>query len=104
MPIADGSNYQQKTKSRETLLHLAAHFNSTDIVWSLADNGAKISFKNEKKLKHHLIANVTALKVKHLLLVLQIEKKEKKEKSFRDQSEDKKTPSTFYHSHFTRVA
>ena len=104
MPIADGSNYQQKTKSRETLLHLAARFNSTDIVWSLADNGAKISIKNEKKLKHHLIANVTALKVKHLLLVLQIEKKEKKEKSFRDQSEDKKTPSTFYHSHFTRVA
>ena len=104
MPIADGSNYQQKTKSRETLLHLAARFNSTDIVWSLADNGAEISFKNEKKLKHHLIANVTALKVKHLLLVLQIEKKEKKEKSFRDQSEDKKTPSTFYHSHFTRVA
>ena len=83
---------------------MAERFNSTDIVWSLADNGAKITFKNEKILKHHLTANVTALKVKHPLLVLQIEKKEKKEKSLRDQSEDKKTPSIFYHSHFTRVA
>ena len=91
MPIADGSNYQQKTKSSKTLLHLIARFNSTDVAWLLADNGAKITLKTEKILKHHLIANVTALKVKHLLLLLQVEE----QLSSRGQSEENE------HIHFS---